>query len=214
MANTGKRHRLKDLDERIELVRTLNSMSVKELKTTLLSPVHVSIATGRETSTLEADRAKRRKALKANPPTPIPGNSPLSLEFIEPAEGYREVQYRAYDLLGYLNRLSESAIPKINQPKSAIAATQMRGFQSWLSTAMPMDDWPFVIQEDGRPISFAQALITGTLTENCKRLTLSEFTYELMHASNKAFSKFEQAEIERTAKKPVRKASAGKRAPL
>ena len=72
-----------------------------------------------------------------------------------------------------------------------------------MATAMPMDQWPFSIQEDGRPMDMFLAIEAGLLTGKAERLTLREFGTRLADASSNAFARVEADELRNASRDPA-----------
>lgn len=128
---------------------------------------------------------------------PLDPLHPASLPFSKPDVG-GVVLYFASDVFAYLARLNKSVdrsgLPEESTPA---APTAMRGFQSWLGHATPLETWPFTIRGDGRPVDLAEALATGQLSGIAERLTLREFGARLADASSAAFHEAEAASLGR-----------------
>lgn len=194
MANTGKSEpTIAERNERLALVRSLASLRPEEQRALLLTPGEVAAMTIRSVKTLEKDRNQRKAAMESGaPPDPL---LPTSLPFAKPVGG-REVRYTAYDVLAYLNRLSESVDRAgVSNAAPVAQSTTMRGFQSWLAQATPLQTWPFSIRSDGRPIDMAEALATGQTTGSAERLNVREFGARLADASSAAFHSSEEDAI-------------------
>ena len=82
--------------------------------------------------------------------------------------------------------------------KAMPPASTMRGFQSWLSYGDGASTWPFCIQSDGRPLDMCEALETGRLTEDARRLTIGEFVTTLADAVSKADARTEKVQLAKT----------------
>jgi hypothetical protein len=126
---------------------------------------------------------------------PLDPLHPSSIPFAKPDAG-GVVLYFASDVFAYLARLNKSVdrsgLPEESTPPTP---TAMRGFQSWLGHATPLETWPFTIRGDGRPVDMAEALATGQLSGIAERLTLREFGAKLADASSAAFHEAEAASL-------------------
>ena len=69
------------------------------------------------------------------------------------------------------------------------------GFQAWTAIASPVDEWPFSIRADGRPMDICAAILLGKLTGDVERLTLQQFSERLADAVWRAFHEEERAEL-------------------
>jgi len=48
------------------------------------------------------------------------------------------------------------------------------GFQAWIATNSPVDEWPFSIRADGRPLDICAAILLGELTGTSAATTCSK----------------------------------------
>jgi len=215
MPHTGKRTSpgtsMNEARQRIDLISQLSGLPAKAQKLVELTTKLTGIMLCREARTLEKDR-KARDDAKAKKKK-IDGRSYASLPYIPPAEGEREIKYRAYDVLKMLGRRSGGSkgtalargIPKQDDPRA-------HGFRSWLAHGTADEEWPCCIQPDGRPLPIAQAIATGADTSETEHLTIGAYCERLADAVSLAFAKSEREELEKAAKapkkKPAKKASA------
>ncbi len=184
MPNTGKKKPSdpdKLVNEQVAIVVAIASLSRKAQRMLLLTPQQVAVLLGRKVKTLEKDRHDRKKALAAG--KAIDPMHPMSLPFVAPAAGEREVRYLASDVAAHLAKRAGS----VDRPKPNLNSTRLParagGFQSWLAHAAPTETWPFCILPNGRPIDMAEAIASGQLNENTARLNLREFSERLATAA-------------------------------
>lgn len=83
------------------------------------------------------------------------------------------------------------------RPAFSLGASFM-GFQAWTAIATPVDEWPFSIRADGRPMDLCAAIALGELTGVAERLTLRQFSERLAHASGQAFQEHERDALMRS----------------
>ena len=186
-------------NEQAELFRSLVEMPAKVRKATLLTPAQVAPIIARGVKTMEGDRIKQRKAIKAK--APINAASPVSLPYVPPTADEKEVRYLASDVMHYLDRVY-GAVDRSFLRLVGGDDAKMRGFQSWMSMAPSSDPWTFCVQADGRPLSLAEAIATDRLTEDTIPLTLTEFSTRLGDAARRSLANEEKASVSRAAKKP------------
>jgi hypothetical protein len=181
-------------NEQAAIIGALASLPARARKVLPLTPKQVSaLIGGRAPKTMDKDRRDQRAAI--NDGRKVDPTHPMSLPYVPPVGSEREVQYLAQDVLDYLERRAK--LVDRSFLKRGSADPTMRGLQSWMSFASPSDTWPFVIQDDGRPLDMAEAIRTGRLTPEAQRLNLREFCDRLAEAASRAGTRSERAELER-----------------
>jgi len=76
------------------------------------------------------------------------------------------------------------------------------GFQSWLTEATPLDQWPFSIQPDGRPMDMCAAIALDKLTGEAESLTIREFGERVADAVSHSFHDDEAVALDEITSKP------------
>ncbi|MDP3493865.1 MAG: hypothetical protein Q8R82_12180 [Hyphomonadaceae bacterium] len=181
-------------NEQAAVIGALASLPARARKILPLTPKQVSaLLGGRAPTTMRKDRSDQRAAIEGG--RKVDPGHPMSLPYVPPVGSEREVQYLAQDVLDYLERRAK--LVDRSFLKRGSADPTMRGLQSWMSLASPSETWPFVIQEDGRPLDMAEAIATGRLTEHAQRLNLREFCDRLAEAASRSGTRTERAELER-----------------
>lgn len=144
-----------------------------------------------DTKTLQRKRSERDAALEAGREI-----NPLDIASIPYAPPAPTVKYSAQVIEDYLQRVSAAAIaPRSEQQTPFSLSGRFMGFQSWTTIATPVDDWPFSIRADGRPLDISAAIALGELTGVAERLTLRQFSERLADASGHAFQEREKEEL-------------------
>lgn len=194
MANTGKYvSAAKDIESHAARIAAL--MAIKpEVKPHYFFEVGDACALlGVDAKTLQRKR-KLRDTLLANGEDP----DPLDLSSIPYVPPRPAVRYSAQDLEDFLKRLyAATKSHKVKLPPSPgkRQAVAVLGFQTWMATASPVDNWPFSIQPDGRPMDLCAAIITGKLTGKAESLTLRMFAERVADVASRSFHEAEAKEI-------------------
>jgi len=195
MANTGKYvSAAKDIESHAARIAAL--MAIKpEVKPHYFFEVGDACALlGVDAKTLQRKR-KLRDTLLSNGEDP----DPLDLSSVPYVPPRPAVKYSAQDLEDFLKRLyaatksHEVKLPPSPGKRQAVAAL---GFQTWMATASPLDDWPFSIQPDGRPMDLCAAIITGKLTGKAESMTLRMFAERVADVASRSFHEAEADEVE------------------
>lgn len=154
--------------------------------------LHRARATQEELLDLASKNPKNKKRI-----------DPLLLESIPCLlTGNGRYDYSGEAIHEYLNRVRKAEQDQAYKIQALTGLNAVLGFQSWLSSAMPTDTWPFSIQSDGRPIDLCAAIILGRLTGDAELLTLREFSDRAAHASGKAFQNAEREILNTAIRKP------------
>jgi len=183
MPNTGKKKPSdpdKLVNEQVAIVVAIASLSRKAQRMLLLTPQQVAVLLGRKVKTLEKDRHDRKRALAAG--KAIDPMHPMSLPFVAPAAGEREVRYLASDVAAHLAKRAGSVARTKPNLNSTRLPARAGGFQSWLAHAAPTETWPFCMLPNGRPIDMAEAIASGQLGGESRRLTIFEYLESLASA--------------------------------
>lgn len=191
MANTGK----SELDavekkEYDDLVARVAPMSAAQREITMLSAMETSVLLKISIGTLDRARSKRRELQQAE--ASIAPTSHASIPFSRPSDD-GPVQYFVQDVVDFLTRLRAAAQ---TPPQPIAALAKLEGIRSWLARGSAADDWPFSIQEGGRPMDMMDAISVGALTGAAERLTLREFGDRVAQAAAAEFSAAEKAALE------------------
>lgn len=204
MANTGKHvSSALEIEEHAAKLAALMSIPAAVKPMFFFEVGDVSALLRVDPKTLQRKREARDRALALKADAEVAGAAwdqqidPLdiaSIPYVPPAP---TVKYAALELENYLLRLSEASKPKPPANPGFSLPGTIRGFQSWLSTATPLDTWPFSIQADGRPMDLLLAVGAGLLTGKAERLTVQEFGERLAHASAEAYARAEADELGR-----------------
>lgn len=145
-----------------------------------------------DTKTLQRKRSERDAALVAGLEI-----NPLDIASIPYAPPTPTVKYSAQAIEEYLQRVSAASIAPLTEQRSPFSlGARFMGFQAWTTIATPVDEWPFSIRADGRPLDICAAILLGELTGQAERLTLRQFSERLADASGKAFQDRERAELQ------------------
>lgn len=146
-----------------------------------------------DTKTLQRKRAERDAAFEAG--REINPLDIASIPYVPPAP---TVKYSAQAIEDYLRRVGAGAASSRTEMKPAFSqGAAFMGFQAWTAIASPVDDWPFTIRADGRPMDMCAAIALGDVTGQAERLTLRQFSERLADASGRAFQEFERNELTR-----------------
>lgn len=147
-----------------------------------------------DTKTLQRKRSERDAALAAG--RDINPLDIASIPYVPPAP---TVKYSAEAIEDYLRRVGAgAATPRAEVRPAFSQGAVFMGFQAWTAIATPVDDWPFSIRADGRPVDLCAAIVLGELTGDAERLTLRQFSERLADASGRAFQESERDEIARS----------------
>lgn len=202
MANTGKHvSSALEIEEHAAKLAALMSIPAAVKPMFFFEVGDVAALLRVDPKTLQRKREARDKALRLKAEAEMAGAAwgeqidPLdiaSIPYVPPAP---TVKYAALELENYLLRLSEASKPRPPANPGFSLPGTIRGFQSWLSTATPLDTWPFSIQSDGRPIDLCAAIGAGLLTGTAERLTIREFGERLAHASASAYASDEAEQL-------------------
>lgn len=158
----------------------------------------------RSAKTLSRARDARDEAHKNS--APIDGRSLASIDYIPPSSDSAEFRYQMSEIKEYWRRrigAAKAAVLAESGPAPTLSLRRTDGFAEFMATAMPVDTWPFAIQDDGRPMDMFLAIESGCLTGKAERLTLREFGTRLADASSRAFALFEAEEMRRIARDPL-----------
>lgn len=186
-------------NEQVALIEALSTMTAKAQRSKLLTPQQVAPMIVRGAKTMEGDRGKQRKILKAEQPMDL--TSPVSLPYVPATADEKEVRYVASDVMDYIKRVY-GTVDRSFLKRARSDDPKMRGFQSWMSLGSPTDAWTFCMQPDGRPLDLAEALATDRLTDDTVILTLHEFASTLSKASRRLEVKADRTEIAKNTPKP------------
>jgi hypothetical protein len=202
MANTGKHvSSALEIEEHAAKLAALMSIPAAVKPMFFFEVGDVAALLRVDPKTLQRKREARDKALRLKADAELAGAArgeqidPLdiaSIPYVPPAP---TVKYAASELEDYLLRLlaTSKSKPPAN-PGFSLPGT-FRGFQSWLSTATPLDTLPFSIQADGRPLDLCLAIAAGLLTGAAERLTIREFGERLAHASAAGYASDEAEQL-------------------
>lgn len=203
MANTGKHvSSALEIEEHAAKLAALMSIPVAVKPMFFFEVGDVAALLRVDAKTLQRKRDARDKALRLRSEAEAAGaewNDPIdpldiaSIPYVPPAP---TVKYAASELESYLLRLSEASKPKPPFNPGFSLPSSIRGFQSWLHLATPLDTWPFSIQANGRPLDLFAAIMAGLLTGEAARLTIQEFGDRLAHASAEAYARDEARQLE------------------
>ena len=145
-----------------------------------------------DTKTLQRKRAQRERALAAG--EDIDGVDIASIPF---APASPDIRYAAAEIESYLRRVGHAAGAGLGPfGLTRSQGAPFKGFQVWMSSATPVDDWPFAIAKGGRPMDMAAAIILGQTTGTARRMTLREFAEASAHLSGRDAQHEESRQIE------------------
>lgn len=157
-------------------------------------------------STLYEARRKRTDWEKKK--NPIPPLDLASIPFIKK----KQPVYTAFDLLAFIDKTARARglkledQAKLSKYRGAVGA--VLGFQTWLGDAGPQEQWPFVIQKDGRPRDLIAAQLAGEGGEDFEWLTIREFGDRCADAASREASAEEAQSIAVAAREPKKSANA------
>lgn len=194
MANTGKYVSTpKEILEHAAKLEALMSISPLVKSFYFFEAGDVAALLKVDTKTLQRKRSERDAALAAG--REIHPLDIASIPYVPPAP---TVKYTAQAIEDYLRRLNDGAsAPRHEKGPAFSIGAVFTGFQAWTAIASPIDDWPFSIRADGRPMDICAAILRRELTGQAERLTLRQFSERLADASGKAFQEAEKAELKR-----------------
>lgn len=195
MANTGKYVSTpQEIQEHAAKIGALMSISPLVKPLFFFEAGDVAALLRVDTKTLQRKRTERDAALLAGREI-----DPLDIASIPFARPAPTVKYSAQDLEDYLRRVSEDAKGARTEMRPAFSlGASFMGFQAWAAIATPVDEWPFSIRADGRPMDLCAAIALGELTGEAERLTLRQFSERLAHASGRAFQEHERNALMRS----------------
>ena len=192
MANTGKYVSTpQSIAEHAALLVALSSIPTNEKPIFFFEAGEVAALLRVDTKTLQRKRKERELALISG--ASISDIDIASIAFVPPAPVAR---YPASEIEGYLRRLSAASAPSerpFGLPRSDGASYM--GFQAWMSTASPTDDWAFSTDGAGRPMDITAAIMLGMTTGAAERLTLRQFAERVADCSGAAFQGHERNEL-------------------
>ena len=191
MANEGKRQPPASREERSRLAAWVASTSDEAAAYVALSVTEVGALVRCSAKTLKRAR-DRRDELLAGGTEPDP-TSLAALEYRAPPVGSLEVSYSMLTVKSFLRKFLGIPAEAGLAPASKVKTPE--AFAGFLARAMPTDEWPFAIQEDGRPVDLFFALEAGLLTGAAERLALGDYLARLTHAAPAAFHRNETAEL-------------------
>lgn len=148
--------------------------------------------------------ARRKRTSWEAKQQPIPPLDLASIPFIKK----KQPVYTAFDLLAFIDKTARARGLKLadqDEPgKYPGAVGAVLGFQTWLGSAGPKEQWPFAIQKDGRPRDLIAAQLAGEAGEDFEWLTIREFGQLCADAASSAASSSEAIAIRAVASKPKR----------
>lgn len=202
MANSGKNvGSAKGMVEHAAMLAALESLPSAIKPIFLFKAGEVAALLRVDTKTLQRKRAQRERAAEAG--EEIDGIDIASIPFAPISSGIR---YSAAEIESYLRRVSQATGASANPfGLTRSAASSFMGFQIWMSTATPVDDWPFTIARDGRPMDLAAAIILGQTTGEASRMTLRQFAEASAHLSGRDFQDEQSRQIEAVTARPAQK---------
>ena len=184
----------------IAMRKLLRSLPEDEKKSYEVSVSSACVLLQRDPSTLF--EARRKRAEWEDKKQPISPLDLASLRFIKKSPPV----YTAFDLLEFIDRTAFARGLKLadqddpNKYPGAVGA--VLGFQTWLGNATAAQQWPFVIQPDGRPRDLIAAQLAGEAGEDFEWLTIREFGERCAHAASQASSSNEAEVIADVARMP------------
>lgn len=202
MANTGKYVSTpQSIAEHAALLVALSSIPTSEKSIFFFEAGEVAALLRVDTKTLQRKRKERELALTSG--ASISDIDIASIAYVPPAP---VVRYPASEVEAYLRRLSAASAASarpfgLTRSEGAF----YMGFQAWMSTASPTDDWAFSIDGAGRPMDITAAIILGMTTGTAERLTLRQFAERVADCSGAEFQGQERAELAAYLDRPKKK---------
>lgn len=172
----------------LQVREALRAIPKEELATVPFSVGAVAALVDKDPKTLHDARKTREEKLKSGKVI-----DPLSLESIPYVETPNATTYMGLDLVEYLDRLAlaptlrewerklPQSYPGLQLPRSFL------GFQTWLARAEVTELWPFSIQSDGRPMDLIAAILSDTVGNDVRWLTIREFGNLAADTASQAF---------------------------
>lgn len=193
MANTGKSViNASSLIEHAAIIEALFSIPTDIKSVTFLKAGEVASLLRVDTKTLQRKRAQRERWLTAN--EEIDGIDIASIPF---APASPDIRYAAIEVEHYLRRVRKASGATSSFGLTRSDASRLMGFQVWMSTASPVDDWPFAIARNGRPMDMGAAIALGLTTGRARRLTLRGYAEATAHLAGQDYQNEEKLELER-----------------
>jgi len=178
----------------------LRSIPAEEKMSYEVSVASACVLLQRDPSTLL--EARRKRTLWEEKSQPIP---PLDLAAIPFIKKMPPV-YTAYDLLEFIDKTARARGLKVAEQDDASkypgSVGAVLGFQTWLGQAGPREQWPFVVQMDGRPHDLIAAQLGGDAGEQFEWLTIREFGDRCADVASRALSSEEASAIGEVAHVP------------
>lgn len=201
----------RELEKAAALLETLRSLSDAEKDDLDFSVAEVAAMTGEDPKQIHRarERVENEEILRAREKlekgehigqqrTHIKDTDLESIQFVKKGLKYKYPARAVEKYLDDCKKAADATALKIQSMKRG----GIYGFQSWLTEAMPLDQWPFSIQPDGRPMDMCAAIALEKLTGEAESLNIREFTERIADMASRSFHDTQAVAIEEATLKP------------